>query len=88
MEIPRSDRLVVFCIEMFGKVVCEVFLPWVPGYIEVTDFYLVRNPEETHFHGAGSLSFDCIVRDGNSSVVVAVYRSRWLWMSQFLENEA
>ena len=81
MEIPRTDRLVVFGIKMFGEVVREVFLSWVPGYIEVTDFYLVRNPEETHFHGAGSLSFDCIVGDGNSCVIVAVYRGRWLWMS-------
>jgi len=68
-------------VKVFGEVVGQVFLSWVPRNIEVANVNLICDPEEAHFHGPGALAFYCVVGNGNSGVVVTVDGGGWLWMT-------
>ena len=56
--------------------------------MEMVSFYLVGNPEESHFHGSRPLFLDGVIGDTCGGLVVTMCRHWWLWMSKFLEYEA
>ena len=87
MEVPRAHPLVVPPVEMFGKVVREVFLARVPSYIDIFSCDLVCDPEETHLHGARTLFFDTVIGDAGGCFVIAVHWCRRLGMAQFFKDE-
>ena len=50
MKIEGANCLVMFRVEVFCKVVGQVFFPRVPRDMEVVVCDLVNNPEEVLFH--------------------------------------
>ena len=73
---------------MLGNVVAEVFLSWVPLYVELSLFDLVNDPEVAHVHCAGALFFDGVVGDAGGCCIVDVYGRRWLRVSHFVKGKA
>jgi len=47
----------------------------------------IKEPEVSHFHGSGALTFDCAVNNSNSGSVVYVDWCCWLWVPHFLQGE-
>ena len=74
--------------KMFCKIICQIFLAWVPLNVKVSVFDLVGYPEESHLHGSGSMFFNCVIGDSSCSLVVTMDMSWWLWVAKFLEDEA
>ena len=86
MEVPRTYLLVVLTIEMFSKIIGQIFLAWVPFHVEVLHFALVCYPEESHLHGTGALLFHTVVGDASGSDIVEVHRGWRLGMAKFFED--
>ena len=87
MEVPRSDRYVMSCIKVFSEIIGQVFLARVPLNLKIAAVGLIRNPDETHFHGARALFLGGVVGNACCRLIVTMCRHGRLGMSKFLEYE-
>ena len=76
VQIVWANSLVMFGLEMFCKIVCQIFFSWLPCDIEVVLGYLVGDPEEVLFHSSRPLFFDSVIGNGGGRAVVDVLE--WL----------
>ena len=74
LGVQGPNIVVVLGRMMFGDIVTKVFGLGMPLDIYVLILCLFSNPEVSHFHGTGSLSFDCIVGDADSCGIITMYR--------------
>ena len=73
---------------VLGVVISKVFEAGVPFDVELFACNLVGNPKIAHFHGSGALAFYGVVRDAGGGRIIAVYGRWWLWVTEFLQDEA
>ena len=85
MQIVWANSLVMFGVKVFCKVVCKIFLSWLPCDIEVVSGYLVGDPEEVLFHSSRLLFFDSVIGYGGGSAVVAMHWCGRLFVPQLFE---
>jgi hypothetical protein len=52
---------------------CSCFPVWVDNTFEILLSFPIQQPEVTHFHGMGALTFDSAIDNANGSSVVNVY---------------
>ena len=83
MDIIWADMLVDVGSVMFGWIIAQVFLAGLIIKFEVFLSFTVKEPEVSHFHCTGSLSFDGVINNTNSSGVVDMYGCWWLGMPKF-----
>lgn len=88
VQINRSHVDVVRRFMEFGVVVAQVFGSGVPLDIELLAGDLVCDPEVSHFHRTGTLALNGVVGNAGGGGVVAVEGCGWLWVAEFLEDEA
>ena len=81
--VDWAHMLVMFGGMVLGDIVTEVFSTRVPRDINIVVAGLIRDPKIAHFHGAGSLMLDSIIRYTDGRVVVTVNRGRRLWVAHF-----
>ena len=78
----------VLRVKVFREVIGQVFLSRVPPEIKKHTLTLVRDPEKTHFHAAGSLFLDCVIGNARGRLVVAVNGRGGLLVSELLQNQS
>jgi hypothetical protein len=62
----------------FTLVICEILLARMPLYIICILSHLIAHQKMPHFHRAGALPLDGVVRNTNSSGIIAMYGGFWL----------
>ncbi len=87
MKIPRSDSDVVSTSVVLALIICKVFFAGKVFDVKFSLFNRVCNPEESHFHGPGTLTFDGVVGDANSGQVVAIYGNERLRVAHLFESK-
>ncbi len=50
MEVPGTDIEMMPRFKMFCKIICQIFLSWLPLYVEKSLLNLVCDPKESHLH--------------------------------------
>ncbi len=85
MHIIRSDMLMNVSHVVFRWIVAQVFLTWLIRKFEIFLCFAIQQPEVLHLHCMGTLVFDCVIDNANSSAVVYVNGCWWLWMAKFKE---
>ncbi len=73
---------------VLALIICKIFLPWVP--LQSVHFLgnFVPNPEKSHFHRSGTLTFDGVIRNAYCSCIVAMHGGLWLRMAHFGQGES
>ena len=71
---------------MFGEVVTEVFTFGLPVDKEVTLFYTVSNPVESHVYCLGIFLIGGVIRNSGSTVVVCLHRHGRLGMTKLIQD--
>ncbi len=64
--------LVNVCCLVFRWIVAQVLLTGLIVKLEILLCFAIQEPEISHFHQTGALSFDSVIDDANSSGVVNV----------------
>ncbi len=67
MKIPRLDSDMVSTRVVLALIICKVFFSRKVFDVKFFLFNRVCNPEESHFHGPGTLTFDGVV--GNAKAI-------------------
>jgi hypothetical protein len=86
MHIIWPDMFVNVCCVVFRWLVAQVFLTRRIIKLEVLLCFTIQEPEISHFHCTGMLSFDSVIDTANSSGVVDVDRCWRLRMSKFVKS--
>ncbi len=86
MHIIWLDMFVNVCCVVFRWINAQVFLPGLIIKLEVLLCFSIQEPEISHFHRTGALSFDSVIDNANSSGVVNVDGCWRLWMPKFVES--
>ncbi len=86
MHIIWSDMLVNVCYVVFRWIIAQVFLTGLIVKLEVCLCFSFQEPEISHFHCTGTLSFDSVIDNANSSGVADADRCWRLWMPKFIES--
>ena len=74
---------------VFGVVVGEILLAWLPVHSELALLHTVSNPVESHIHGLGALGLDCVVGDAFGCGIVGLdWSGAVLRMAHFLYRVA
>ena len=81
-----SKFVVIFKVQIFCEVIRQVFGRWNVSYGELPLSNAVADPMHSHVNSFRSLLFDRICGDANCSGVIAENYSRWLGVSDVLED--
>jgi hypothetical protein len=87
MHIIRTNKLMNAGCVVFRRIIAHVFLSELIMKFETLLSFPVQQPEVTHFHGAGALTFDSVIDNANGSSVVNVC---WCWrlrMSKLIQGK-
>ena len=84
MEVVRAHVLMYVRWMMFGRIVSQVLETWVIMELKNVLCFLIHEPPVSHFHCAGTLSFDGVIANAYGGGVVDVDWDFWLWMAQFV----
>jgi hypothetical protein len=71
-----------------ARVICEILKTRVIFKIEYFLDFSIQQPEITHFHTPGLLSFDSVIYNANGRRVVDTDSGGWLQVPEFLKHEA
>ncbi len=84
MHIIWQDMLVNVCCVFMDN--CPGSLDRVIIKLEVLLCFFIQEPEISHLHHTGTLSFDSVIDNANSSGVVDVDGCWRLWMPKFVKS--
>ncbi len=85
MHIIWPDMLMNVCCVVFRWIIAQVLLTRLIIKPEVLLCFSIQEPEISHLHRTGTLSFDSVVDDANSRGVVDVDGGWRLWMPKFVK---
>ncbi len=46
MEVVGANSLMMFCVKVFGKIICKIFLAGMPGNVKIAKVNLICNPKK------------------------------------------
>jgi hypothetical protein len=73
MHIIQMNMLMNVGRVVFRRIITHVFLSGLIMKCEILLSFPIQQPEVTHFHGAGALTFDSAINNANGSSVVNVH---------------
>ncbi len=76
----------VVCV-VLRRIIAHVFLSGLIMKFEIFLIFPIQQPEVTHFHGAGALTFDRVIDNANGSSVVNVYWCWQVWMPKLVQGK-
>ncbi len=69
-------------------IICKVFFDGKVFDVKFSLFNYICNPEESHFHGPGTLTLDGVVGNANSGQVVTIYGNGRLRVAHFFKGKS
>ena len=86
MHVVMAHGHVMLARVCFGEEVREIGAAWLPFNVEMALADAVTDPVETHVHGLATLLLDCVVSNGDSTLIVAGDQCGWLGIAHFEES--
>ena len=87
VKVDWSHFCVMFRRMLFCDMIAQIFCSGMPGNACLLLQDLVEDPETSHFHGTGTLSFQRAVCCPCCRSVITVHGGGWLWVAHFLQHE-